>query len=205
LLHISTDYVFDGLKGAPYAETDNTGPTGVYGASKLAGERAVLASGAPACVLRTSWVYAPEGRNFVLTMLALARKRDRLGVVADQKGCPTAAGDLAAALLAIADRITGSGWQPSYGGIFHAAGTGATTWHDFASAIFAAAGRHGLKAPVVDAITTMDYPTPARRPPDSRLACDRLAAVFGLRLPDWRDALNHTIDRIFAAQSAAPS
>src|SRR6185369_172766 len=119
LIHISTDYVFDGCKGAPYVETDAANPTGVYGASKLVGENAVLATGARAIILRTSWVYAAEGRNFVRTMLGLAATRPHLRVVADQRGCPTAAQDLAAAILCIADRLATTGWQDRYRGIYH--------------------------------------------------------------------------------------
>lgn len=193
LIHISTDYVFDGLKGAPYVEADPTSPTGVYGASKLAGEQAVLASGAAALVLRTSWVYAPTGKNFILTMLNAARRTDRLRVVADQHGCPTAAADLAEAILALADR-----WDGRDGGVLHAAGSGATTWHGLAVAAFTRAARHGLRPPAVDAIATADWPTPARRPPDSRLDCGRLADRFGIVLPAWQDSVARTVDAVLA-------
>jgi dTDP-4-dehydrorhamnose reductase len=199
LLHVSTDYVFDGTKGAPYVETDPVAPQGVYGASKLAGERAVLDSGARAIVVRTSWVYAQTGRNFVRTMLGAARKTRSLRVVADQKGCPTTAADLAAALLAIAALVTRDGWQDRFGGVVHAAGTGWTTWHGLAVAAFEAAARDGAPVPEVAAIRTEDWPTPARRPADSRLDCSRLGAVFGLELPPWQDALRRTIDALAAA------
>jgi dTDP-4-dehydrorhamnose reductase len=201
IIHVSTDYVFDGRKGAPYTETDPTSPQGVYGASKLAGEQAVLGSGARAIVLRTSWVYASEGRNFVLAMLNAARRTDRLRVVADQKGCPTVASDLARAILAIAAGPRRTGWRSEYGGVFHTAGTGWTTWHGFAEAIFANAARHGLAAPVVEPIATADWPTPTRRPADSRLDCTKLAATFGVRLPDWKGGLSRTIDEILARKA----
>lgn len=197
LIHVSTDYVFDGLKGTPYVESDPTSPQGVYGASKLAGEQAVLEAWPRAVVLRTSWVYAADGRNFVRTMLAASRKANRLRVVADQKGCPTNAGDLADAILAAARR------PPDQGGIFHAAGSGWTTWHGLARAVFEEAARHGLTAPTLEAITTADWPTPARRPPDSRLDCGKLAMVLGVRLPHWRDSLGATVDAIFAAERTA--
>ncbi len=199
LIHISTDYVFDGSKGAPYVETDPTAPLGVYGASKLAGERAVLDSGARAVILRTSWVYAPRGRNFMLTMLGAGARMPRLRVVADQIGCPTTALDLAAAVAAVAGRLT-EGWRDAYAGVTHAAGSGFTSWHGFATAIFAEAAGFGGPAPEVAAIATADWPTPVRRPADSRLDCTRLAELFGARLPDWRDGLRRTV-AAWAAES----
>jgi dTDP-4-dehydrorhamnose reductase len=201
LLHMSTDYVFDGFKGAPYVEMDAVSPQGVYGASKLAGEQAVLESGARAVVLRTSWVYAPNGRNFVRTMLNAARRANTLRVVADQKGCPTTAADLAEAILAIARRLETHGWQTRFGGIFHVAGTGWTTWHGLATATFKEAARHGQAMPQVVPIGTAEWPTAARRPPDSRLDCGKLAEVFGLRLPAWEASLARTIDAIFGART----
>ena len=200
LIHVSTDYVYDGEKSSPYVETDAVGPRGVYGASKLAGETAVLASGARAIILRTAWVYAATGHNFVRTMLMLAQTRDTLRVVADQRGCPTAAADLASAILTIASRLGTDHWDDSWAGVFHAAGSGETTWHGLALAVFEVASRHGAKTPAtVAAISTAEYPTPARRPANSRLDCGRLEAVFGVRLPDWRDSLARTVDEIFAA------
>lgn len=198
LIHVSTDYVYDGAKGAPYVETDAVAPQGVYGESKLAGEQVVLAACDQSIVLRTSWVYAARGRNFVLTMLNLAKTRDQLRVVADQCGCPTAAPDLAAAILAMVARVRAEGWQRRFGGVFHAAGSGWTTWHGLACAVFEEAARHGAKIPRVEPITTADYPTKARRPADSRLDCSKLAAVFDVRLPPWRDSLARVIDAICA-------
>jgi dTDP-4-dehydrorhamnose reductase len=200
LIHVSTDYVYDGDKPEPYVETDPVGPRSVYGASKLAGEQAIQASGARAIILRTAWVYAATGRNFVVTMLHLGRTRDLLRVVADQRGCPTSAADLAAAILAIATRLETGGWRDDMAAVFHAAGSGDTTWHGFAQAVFENAARQGVKAPLtVEAITTADYPTPARRPANSRLDCGRLEAVFGVRMPHWRDSLARTVDEIFDA------
>ena len=200
MIHVSTDYVFDGLKGAPYGETDPTSPTGVYGRTKLEGEQAVMAACPRAVVLRTSWVYSATGKNFVRTMLGAAQKLPRLRVVADQRGCPTAARDLAIAILAIAPQLAGAG--PDGSGVFHACGTGETTWHGLATAVFEKAARHGHPVPAVDAIATADWPTPARRPPDSRLDCAKLARVFGVRLPEWRASLARTIDELLAP--AAP-
>lgn len=190
LIHVSTDYVFDGLKGAPYTELDAPRPTGVYGHTKLDGEQAVRAACAEALVLRTSWVHAPEGKNFVRTMLNAARRGAPLRVVADQIGCPTSADDLAAVILALLDQ----GWDTGRAGIYHAAGTGWTSWHGFAEAIIAEGARHGLVPVPVLPIRTEDWPTPARRPPDSRLDCGKLHAGFGLALPDWRDGLRRAID-----------
>lgn len=198
MIHVSTDYVFDGDKGAPYVETDTPRPTGVYGATKLAGEHAVLAACPRAIVLRTSWVYSATGKNFVRTMLGAAQKMDRLRVVGDQKGCPTAARDLAAAILQVAARVQG-GWRDEYAGVFHAAGAGWTTWHGLATAVFEDAGGYGHKVPAVDAIRTEDWPTPARRPADSRLDCDKLARVFGVRQPEWRGSVARTVGELLAA------
>jgi dTDP-4-dehydrorhamnose reductase len=198
LIHVSTDYVFDGSKGAPYVETDATNPQGVYGASKLAGERAVLAACPRAIILRTAWLYSPFGRNFVRTMLAAAQRGAQLRVVADQRGCPTSAPDLAVAILGIVERLAEGGWQDRYAGIFHAAGNGETTWHGLATATFEAAAHHGVKSPVVDPVATDQWPTKAKRPADSRLDCTKLETVFGLRLPPWRDGLARTVDTIFS-------
>ena len=198
LVHISTDYVFDGSKGAPYVETDPTAPLGVYGATKLAGEQAVMAAWPRTVILRTAWVYSATGRNFARTMLGAARKTDTLRVVADQRGCPTTAADLAAAIVAIAPRLS-DGWEDGLAGIYHAAGGGETTWHGLAVALFEEAARHGMKMPTVTPIATSDWPTPVRRPADSRLDCGKLARVFGVALPHWRDSVAPVVDAWFAA------
>ena len=197
-VHVSTDYVFDGTKGAPYVETDPPAPSGVYGASKLAGEQAVLHACPDAVILRTSWVYAATGRNFLRTMLDAGRRHATLKVVSDQIGCPTAAPALARAILDVLARMA-----DAPGGIVHAAGQGWTSWHGFAEAIFAAAARHGVASPEVIAIRTEDWPTPTRRPADSRLECSLLAARFGVRLPPWRQSLDAVIDQLFAAGELA--
>ncbi len=197
LIHISTDYVFDGRKGAPYVESDATAPQGVYGASKLAGEQAVLMLCRRAVVLRTAWLYSPVGKNFVRTMLAAAERNNMLRVVADQIGCPTSAEDLAEAVLGVAARLR-DGWSDRYAGTYHAAGAGAATWHELATATFAAAAQHGRSMPKVAPISTQEWPTKAVRPPDSRLDCNKLAAVFGLRLPAWQDSVRRTVDTILS-------
>ena len=194
LIHLSTDYVFDGRKPTPYVETDPTGPMGAYGRSKLAGEQAVLGAGGRAVVLRTAWVYNATGKNFVRTMLAAALKTDTLRVVADQQGSPTHAADMAAAILAVLDRM--ADWRPEYGGVFHAAGTGSTTWHGFAEAIFTEAAQHGRRKPTVVPIATADWPTPAARPANSRLDCTKLSHVFGVQLPPWQPSLARTVAAI---------
>jgi dTDP-4-dehydrorhamnose reductase len=204
LIHISTDYVFDGLKGSPYTESDPPCPTGVYGATKLAGEQAVLAAYPAAVILRTSWVYARSGKNFVLTMLNAAKRAPRLRVVADQIGCPTNADDLAAACLAVADRLLAlPAGDPEFGGVYHACGQGETSWHGFAVAIFEAARPFGWPSPPVDPIATADWPTPARRPPDSRLDCTKLHGRFGIKLPDWRLSLDEAVAAICKPALAA--
>ena len=203
LIHVSTDYVFDGDKRSPYVETDPTNPTGVYGATKLAGEQAVLQAHDRALVLRTSWVYSATGKNFVRTMLGAAQKIDRLRVVADQQGCPTSARDLAAAIMAVAARLN-QGWRPDYAGIHHAAGAGSTTWHGLATAVFDVAGPLGHKVAAVDAIRTQDWPTPARRPADSRLDCNKLARVFGVHLPSWQSGVAAVVRELVAPGQMAP-
>ena len=193
LLQISTDYVFDGRKGAPYVETDAPNPVGAYGRTKLAGEWAALAGHRQTAVLRTAWVHAPMGRNFVRTMLAVGAQRPVLRVVADQRGAPTAAPDLADAIAGVLARIRETGWRDDYRGVFHATGGGEASWHEFAVAIFAEARPHGGPSPSVEAITTAEYPTKAARPADGRLDCGKLARVFGVTLPHWRDGLRRVM------------
>ena len=198
LIHISTDYVYDGSKGAPYVETDAPHPTGVYGATKLAGETRVREALPEAVVLRTSWVYAEAGKNFVLTMLNAGRRMPELRVVADQQGCPTNADDLADAVLGVASSMLDNP-DAHFGGVYHAAGTGAVSWHGLAEAIFDEAVKHGRSRPKITAIATADWPTPAKRPADSRLDCSRLADVFGVRLPRWQPSLQRAVAAICAA------
>ena len=197
VIHLSTDYVFDGSKATPLVESDPVAPLGVYGASKLAGETAVLSSGARAVVLRVAWVFSPFGANFVKTMLRLAESRDRLGVVADQIGAPTSALDIADAVLTIAKSLVERPHDPDLLGVFHmGAGGPDASWADFAESIFTGAAARGAKTPVVDRIPTSAYPTPARRPAQSRLDSARLASVHGIRLPDWRKSLDIVLDRL---------
>lgn len=193
-IHLSTDYVFDGCKAGPYREDDEVNPLGVYGRSKEAGERAVRAATARHVILRTSWVYGAQGTNFVKTMLRLGRERPVLRVVADQRGCPTAAADIAAALIAIAGAIQRGSAKWS---TFHFAGSGNTSWHGFAEEIIDLATRSGAwpvsSRPQVEPITTDQYPTPARRPMNSVLDCSRIAAEFGISAPAWQTSLGPVI------------
>jgi dTDP-4-dehydrorhamnose reductase len=204
VIHLSTDYVFDGSKKAAWVETDPVAPLGIYGASKLAGEEAVLGSGGRAVVLRVAWVYAPYGTNFVRTMLRLAESRDRLGIVADQIGAPTSALDIADGIVAVARHLLASPGDRSLEGIFHmGAGGPNASWADFAELIFEGAAARGGTRPVLDRITTADYPTLAKRPAQSRLDSAKLAAVHGIALPDWREALETVLDRLLGMRTSA--
>jgi dTDP-4-dehydrorhamnose reductase len=189
IIQISTDYVFDGQKGAPYLESDAPNPLSAYGRTKLAGEWAAQAANPRCIVLRTAWVFAPMGKNFLRTMLALGADRPELRVVADQWGSPTAAPDLAHAIAAILVRIREHGWRDDFAGTYHATGGGFTNWHGFAEAIFAEAAQHGGPRPKVHPITTTDYPTKAKRPADGRLDNGKLLRTFGVALPPWEAGL----------------
>lgn len=195
IIHISTDYVFDGSKTTPYVESDPVAPMGVYGESKLAGERAVLASAPDAIVLRTAWVYSPFGANFVKTMLRLAETREELGVVADQYGNPTSALDIADAVLSIAARLHRDPDRAPRG-VFHMVGRGRATWADLAEATFSASVARGGPFARVRRITTKDYPTPAARPANSQLDCSKLAEAYGVQFPDWQHSVNTTVQRL---------
>lgn len=188
-VHISTDYVFDGSGTAPWAETDATGPLGVYGATKLAGEAGVAAAGGQWAILRTSWVFSAHGANFVKTMMRLGAERDALNVVADQHGGPTPAADIARACLIMVGAMAA---DPVKGGIYHFAGAPDTTWAGFARDIMAQAG---LACRIGD-IATADYPTPARRPGNSCLDCTAIARDFGITRPDWRASLQTVVTEL---------
>lgn len=191
MLHISTDYVFDGQRVGKYKESDATDPQGVYGRTKLEGEQAVAQANDKFIVLRTAWVFGEHGNNFVKTMLRLAKTRDTLGVVADQMGGPTYAGDIASALIQIAEKII-NGENVEYG-IYHFTGEPYVSWCDFAKAIFTEAVSQNVleKAPLVSAITTADYPTPAKRPANSCLDLTKIQQVFGIQPSDWQAALKN--------------
>lgn len=188
IIQISTDYVFDGTKVGRYVESDPVSPVNAYGRSKFAGERAVAAANPRHAILRTSWVYDGTGRNFLTTMLRLAETRDELGVVGDQVGAPTYAPDLAKAVVTVVRNLVADASSDRCG-VFHATGGGETSWAGFAREIFRLSAEVGGPVARVREIATRDYPTPARRPANSRLDCDKLARVHGARSPDWREAL----------------
>ncbi|EHH67702.1 dTDP-4-dehydrorhamnose reductase [Gluconobacter morbifer] len=198
-IHVSTDYVFSGDKGEPYTEQDPTTPQTVYGSTKADGEQAVLAANPKSIILRTAWVYSAHGKNFVKTMVNAGAKNPALKVVGDQHGNPTSSDDLAEAILAIIDLIEKDGWKANYAGIYHASGTGSTTWHGLAVAALEEAAKHGQSMPSVTAIRTEDWPTPAKRPQDSRLDNTKLHRIFGVRLPEWRDSIARTVHKLFSA------
>ena len=203
LIHFSTDYVYDGRKASPYVETDPVQPMSVYGASKLAGEDAIRQVGVPHLILRTSWVYGSYGKNFLKTILRLARERETLRIVADQYGAPTADICIARAVVDLVQQ-----WNPDQAaltGVYHLVSRGETSWHGFASEIVAQyqalaqtqdltlQGLPPLMVKQIEAIATEDYPVPAKRPANSRLATDKLAEVFNVTLPDWQQALQEVM------------
>lgn len=197
LIHVSTDYVFDGAGTDAYVEDDPVGPVGVYGASKAAGEQAVRTANPHHVVLRTAWVVSPDGANFIKTMLRLGADRPELRVVADQYGCPTAAEDIARTLIMMLRAATGD--TPRWG-TWHFVNGGEATWHELAEAVFARAAVHGRPQPKVTAITTADYPTPARRPANSRLSTARIERDFGIVPRPWRTAIDGIVDQLLAKE-----
>ena len=199
IIHLSTDYVFDGRLGRPYREDDPVSPLGAYGRSKEAGERMVREATHDHAILRTSWVHAPHGGNFVRTMLRLAAERDEVRVVADQRGCPSYAPDIADAVLVVARRLLAGG-EGAARGTFHLAGEGEATWADLAEAVFAASTARGGPGARVTRIATADYPTRAERPADSRLDTSRFQAVFGHAMPGWRSGVERCVDALRSRQ-----
>jgi dTDP-4-dehydrorhamnose reductase len=195
LIHLSTDYVFDGNKGAPYTETDAPAPLNVYGESKLAGEAAVAETNPRHVIIRPAWIYSPHGQNFVKTILRLAGERDRLAIVDDQRGSPTAARDIAAVCRDIALHIAATRGNAPYG-IYHYCAAGETTWFGFAKAIVEMASPRSGGMPELVPITTAEYPTPAKRPRDTRLDCAAIIRAFGARQRPWREALQETLAQL---------
>jgi dTDP-4-dehydrorhamnose reductase len=201
VIHVSTDYVFDGKSQNAYVESDVTGPTGVYGQSKLEGELAVQSATERHVILRTAWVYSVYGANFVNTMLRAGQARPELRVVDDQIGNPTSAHDLAKAIFGIADSLREGN---AHFGLFHAAGRGDVTWYGFAAAIFEVAQESGMIAPQLTAIPTSEYPTPAKRPANSRLNCTKLEKQYGIVLPEWRASIGECVRVLLQEMKTGP-
>jgi dTDP-4-dehydrorhamnose reductase len=200
ILHLSTDYVFAGDKDGTYSETDVPAPVSVYGKTKLSGEEQIRAATDNHVILRTAWVYSPYGNNFVKTMLRLGETREALNVVADQRGCPTYGPEIARALLAIAQQVAIDS-DPTIRGTFHLTGQGETTWAEFATAIFAGAAVRGRNPVRVNPITTAEYPTPAKRPTNSRLDGNKLDDIYGLRLDHWPTSLDDCLNRLITGKT----
>ncbi len=195
LVHISTDYVFDGQSQNPYVETDAVAPNGVYGQTKLNGERAVMAKNPHHIILRTAWVYSPFGTNFVKTMLRLALDREEISVVDDQIGNPTSAFDIAAAGLTVCQKLHDKSNDAAWG-LYHLAGKGAVSWAGFAKEIFDQSRSMGGPYAGVRHIPTKDYPTPTKRPANSQLNCDKLALKFGVEMRTWQSSLSTVLERL---------
>ena len=193
-VHVSTDYVFDGASERPYREDDTPAPLNVYGRSKLAGEIAVRNACPSSLVLRTSWLYSRFSGNFVTSMLRLSSTHDRVRVVDDQHGAPTATADLARAILDIVERLAAAEGKAGRGGVFHLTASGETSWHGFAKAIVDLMPAEGKKCTAVEPITTAEYPLPAKRPAFSVLSCEKLTRTFGLQLPAWEESLKQVLE-----------
>ncbi|KLK92875.1 dTDP-4-dehydrorhamnose reductase [Microvirga vignae] len=197
-IHLSTDYVFDGSLDRPYREDDTVNPLGAYGRSKRLGEEAVAAGIADHVILRTAWIYSPFGRNFVKTMLRLAKDREEVGVVADQLGSPTSASDIADGIFTVAKNLLERPQDRALRGVFHMTGAGFASWAEFAAEIFTLSARSGGPSARVRPIMTADYPTPAKRPFNSRLDCTKLETIHGIRLPSWQTSLASCVERLIA-------
>jgi dTDP-4-dehydrorhamnose reductase len=195
LVHYSTDYVYDGSKSSPYVETDAPNPLGAYGRSKLAGDLAILESGAKHLIFRLCWVYGARGQNFMLTMMRLARERETLRVVQDQVGCPTWSRLIAETTALSLKQALAAADPAALNGVYHLAASGQTSWHGFAEAIISRMAPDEKKCQAVQPIATTEYPLPARRPAFSVLSCEKLLRTFGLRLPDWQESLGQVLER----------
>lgn len=198
VVHLSTDYVFDGSKKGAYSESDPVCPLGVYGASKLLGEQAIAETTDNYAVLRTAWVYSPFSKNFLITMLRLAQDRDEISVVDDQFGNPTSALDIADGVIVALQNMLSSD-APELRGTFHMTGSGTASWADFATHIFTVAESLGAPTAKVKRISTKEYPTPARRPVNSRLSCERLAQIHDVHLPQWQDSTATVVKRLITS------
>lgn len=196
LIHISTDYVFNGAEAAPYTESSATNPIGVYGRSKLAGERAILESDCKSVILRTAWVYSSHGKNFVKTMLRLAETRDQVSVVNDQIGTPTHAGHLAHAIAQLIPSLEADSASPLPWGVYHSAGQGRASWADVARQVFELSGELGGPIAIVRDIPSSEFPTPVTRPANSQLDCGKLEQKFGISLPHWTVGVSEVVNAL---------
>jgi dTDP-4-dehydrorhamnose reductase len=200
ILHISSDYVYDGRKSGAYVEDDATAPATVFGRSKLEGEIAIKEANPRHVILRTSWIFSPTGRNFVKTMLAQAAEQSQVRVVDDQRGSPTYAPHLVAAILELARQLSArkgdKGTNEGPWGVYHAAGSGTTTWRELAQEVFRCSAAHGGPTAEVAPIRSADYPTPAQRPANSQLDCAKLERTFGVRLPAWQEGVAECVERL---------
>ena len=200
ILHISSDYVYDGRKSGAYVEDDATAPATVFGRSKLEGEIAIKEANPRHVILRTSWIFSPTGRNFVKTMLAQAAEQSQVRVVDDQRGSPTYAPHLVAAILELARQLSArkgdKGTNEGPWGVYHAAGSGTTTWRGLAQEVFRCSAAHGGPTAEVAPIRSADYPTPAQRPANSQLDCAKLERTFGVRLPAWQEGVAECVERL---------
>jgi dTDP-4-dehydrorhamnose reductase len=195
MVHYSTDYVFDGSKTEPYLETDSPNPLGSYGRSKLAGDEAVQAAGGAHLIFRLCWVYGARGHNFMLTIMRLAREREKLRVVNDQTGCPTWSRMIAETTALALKQVMAAGDFAAFTGTYHLAASGATSWHAFAQAIVNLMPAETKKCSQIDPIPSSEYPTPAKRPAHSVLGCEKLKRTFGLQLPDWEASLKQVVEK----------
>lgn len=193
LIHVSTDYVFDGNSKVPYKEDDQTSPQGAYGESKLNGELAIQSSGCKHIIIRTAWVFSEYGNNFLKTMLRLGKEHNELNIVGDQIGCPTYAQDIASAIVQIIPQLH----LQKHCGLYHYSGDAPCSWYDFAKAIFDQAKINNLKTPItINSIDTSAYPTPAKRPAFSVLDCSKIHNEFGIALPNWDDGIKQIIGKL---------
>ena len=195
LVHYSTDYIFDGTKRTPYVEEDAPNPLGAYGRSKLAGDQAVQQVDGSHVIFRLCWVYGARGQNFMLTIMRLAREREKLRVVSDQVGCPTWSRSIAETTALALKQVVAAREPGAFKGVYHLAAAGETSWHGFAEAIISSMPAQEKKCKVIEPITTSEYPLPAKRPAYSVLSCDKLQRTFGLKLPDWRESLRQVLEK----------
>ena len=202
IIHYSTDYVFDGTNRIPYTETDQVNPRTVYGKTKLAGEQILKQHARDFLIFRTAWVYSPFGKNFVKTMLRLAETREEVSVVCDQLGNPSNAFDLADATLKVCEGVFNGEYQSPWG-LYHMVGSGSASWAEVAEAVFNTSAKHNHPTAIVKPISSDNYPTPAKRPANSRLSCEKLSSTFGISLPRWQESLEPTIARILSGGDQA--